>query len=70
MELHEEEQKALIERKFREEVDKQIKLANELRESAAQQLAEKTERLRAEAEADARYKEEVKTLILTYFIMC
>lgn len=58
-EILEEEQKLLIEKKFREEVEKRIKLAAALRESSAQQRAEKEARLKAEAEEYARYKEKV-----------
>lgn len=55
-----EEQKETLERRHREEVEKQIRQRIETRESLSKQMDEVAERRRQEAREDAKYKDEVR----------
>ncbi|KAJ8921789.1 hypothetical protein NQ315_008415 [Exocentrus adspersus] len=58
-ELLELEKKEEIERRNRQDIEKQIRHRLEIRESLARQLQEKEERLQQEAGEDARYRNEI-----------
>ncbi|KAH1028580.1 hypothetical protein HUJ05_001922 [Dendroctonus ponderosae] len=57
-ELMVEEQKEALERRHREEIEKQIRQRIEVRESLTEQLKEKEDRCRQEAIEDGKYKQQ------------
>jgi len=56
----EEEKLALMERKYREDLEKEIRKRIEMRELLSLQLIEKEERSRLEKENERAYKEQVR----------
>ncbi|ERL94884.1 hypothetical protein D910_12157 [Dendroctonus ponderosae] len=58
-ELMVEEQKEALERRHREEIEKQIRQRIEVRESLTEQLKEKEDRCRQEAIEDGKYKQQL-----------
>ncbi|XP_056649223.1 meiosis-specific nuclear structural protein 1-like [Diorhabda sublineata] len=59
--LQEEEQRAIIDKRHREDVEKQLRIKLETRECLTQQMQDRQERARQEAEEDRKYKEELLT---------
>lgn len=58
-ELLEAEDREAVEQKHREEVEREFRRRIETHDSLMRQMEERREKLRQDAEADARYKEQV-----------
>lgn len=69
MELLEEEKKEAIEKRFRAEIEKAMKMRQETQQALDCQLEERKEKIRLEAEEDAKYKEQVRIYLKTNFFL-